>query len=755
MRQVKLREIAKEKKTVEIFRGYDHRPVIDAGSWYEAKNLTTDRYPLLCVRKNRSKVDLYGEVHDGGPAPGNRKIMSFTGKDALVLLDWDGVLWSNGYRLPLLGGEAHVDIANVRGTFSAVISSVVTLKQVLQSNAPAVYPYTWDATNQRWRWDLQGCMPGHYTFTYDADDNKWHIGENGYAIGNLGISVTGAVEDRNEITVQLHNTLTLPGDGPSMVSMGAYVVFWPWKIYVNAAKLAAGETLVLHTDYGSLEQHYSLVADDEGGTAPDDLKRYKLTLCDSFGNAYTDVVVGAEVPQDETKSWMDTSQEIPSLRQYSASSSSWAAIPTVYVKIEASGIGSGLQAGDGVSISAKLPKYYWPMSDRGKFTKEFLNSSHVLVDVGTDYIVVVGIFVPGTQAEQAEAMTGVTGWSYESGAETILLKTDAMSMEHPYLNVDRNVPEMDFVVECGNRLWGCFYGKKDGAVVNEIYASKLGDFKNWNVFQGLSTDSYAASRGADGPFSGAAVLDGHPLFFREGCVEKVFPSSAGAHQIQTHTLDGIQKGSWRSAVVIDDRLYYKGVGGVYVYTGTLPRLISSAFGNAMYTEASAGRHGKKYYVVMKDAAGAWTMFCYDTKCRLWQKEDAPNEKPGEIVTWRDAAHFLKDGDIWRVDGGADSRGVAWYAESGVLGLDLPTRKYISRINLRYERELGAGVRVYVMYDESGRWICKEELDETRLYAGTISFWPRRCDTFRLRLEGVGGFTLYSISYERERGSDER
>ena len=32
---------------------------------------------------------------------------------------------------------------------------------------------------------------------------------------------------------------------------------------------------------------------------------------------------------------------------------------------------------------------------------------------------------------------------------------------------------MDYVVQSGNRLWGCKYGMADGRAVNEIYASKF------------------------------------------------------------------------------------------------------------------------------------------------------------------------------------------------------------------------------------------------------------------------------------------
>ena len=74
---------------------------------------------------------------------------------------------------------------------------------------------------------------------------------------------------------------------------------------------------------------------------------------------------------------------------------------------------------------------------------------------------------------------------------------------------------MDFVIESGNRLWGCRYGKAlNGETVNEIYASKLGDFRNWYCFAGISTDSYTASVGTDGAFTGAVTYMGRPIFFK-------------------------------------------------------------------------------------------------------------------------------------------------------------------------------------------------------------------------------------------------
>lgn len=54
--------------------------------------------------------------------------------------------------------------------------------------------------------------------------------------------------------------------------------------------------------------------------------------------------------------------------------------------------------------------------------------------------------------------------------------------EEGELTVARTVPDLQYLCENENRLWGC-----DGRTV---YASKLGDPFNWNVYDGLETDAW-------------------------------------------------------------------------------------------------------------------------------------------------------------------------------------------------------------------------------------------------------------------------
>lgn len=270
--------------------------------------------------------------------------------------------------------------------------------------------------------------------------------------------------------------LALSDGEKQLVNMGAYLLIWPDRKYINTQDLS---------DFGSMENRN--VTAGEVTTA----------LCRSGGEELGDYAAGAAAPDapEAGTLWLDTSDAEPVMKRYDGSA--WLDVENVCTKISAAGIGRGFAAGDGVTVEG--------------CAAQTLNGLHVLDAAGDDWIA-----VPAATAKVGSQTAEVTA--------------------------ARRVPDMDFVVEQGNRLWGCKYGIVDGRPVNEIYASKLGDFRNWNSFAGLSTDSYAASRGSDGAFTGAAACLGGVIFFKEDCMERVYPSATGAHQIVTLRCPGVKKG---------------------------------------------------------------------------------------------------------------------------------------------------------------------------------------------------------------------
>ena len=518
--------------------------------------------------------------------------------------------------------------------------------------------------------------------------------------------------------------LVLTDTPKRLVSMGAYIVIFPDKVYVNTKHL---------TDFGSLEASFSASS-------------ASYEMCKVDGEVYTNTYKGSTPPTDTAKYplWIDTSTSPHALKQYSSSNSVWSQIATTYIKISAPNIAKSFSQYDAVKITG-LPDDVTAFKDLEGKTSPLWAVYHDEGDAeidraeGTDdYVVVVGFL-----------------------GEVLNRDTD--------LRLERTVPIMDFVIESGNRLWGCRYGENaDGEIVNEIYASKLGDFKNWFCYMGLSTDSYAVSCGTDGQWTGAITHLGYPIFFKENCLHKVYGNFPANYQVQTTACRGVQRGAGNSLAIVNEALFYKSRSGVCVYDGSLPAEISTAFGDTRYSavdEESAdtyfngavgGSHNNKYYLSMKsEKDGKWHLFVFDTNTNLWHRED----------NTRVDAFCSCDGEMYYIDhadkqiktllgsGTQESSEIAWYAESGVIGTSMPDKKYISGIVVRMSLAIGTEVKFFAEYDSCGEWEALATVDGKNLRSFSLPMRPKRCDHFRLRIDGVGEAKIYSITKTIEQGSD--
>lgn len=489
--------------------------------------------------------------------------------------------------------------------------------------------------------------------------------------------------------------LSLEDSYKSLISMGAYIIVLPDKKYVNTQDL---------TDYGDIEAEFTT-----SGTVT-------FTLCKITGDPYTVTYTQDSEPSNPKNEqyWIDTSQTPHSLKQYSSSSGMWIAIATTYVKIAATGIGAQFNAYDSVDISGVTDE---ELSD--------LNNNMLIYDCGDDYIIVVGIL-------------------------------DEVTKQTTPITLKRSMPVMDFVIESGNRLWGCRFGSADdGSMVNEIYASKLGDFRNWSCYQGISTDSYRASVGTDGAFTGAVSHMGYPIFFKESCMHKVYGNMPSNYQIQTTACRGVQKGSDRSLAIVNEVLYYKSRFGICAYDGSLPAEVSSALGEVAYFDAVSGAHGNKYYISMSDSDGVYHLFVYDTTRAMWHRED--NTRVRYFASYKNDLYYI-DGDSGKIktvfgSGTADETRVKWSCETGLLGLSSPDRKYISRINIRISLDTTSSAFFYIQYDSSGSWQHIASLRGSKTRSLSVAIRPRRCDHFRIRIEGEGDMKIYSITKTMSEGSD--
>ena len=68
-------------------------------------------------------------------------------------------------------------------------------------------------------------------------------------------------------------------------------------------------------------------------------------------------------------------------------------------------------------------------------------------------------------------------------------------------------------------------------------------------------------------------------------------------------------------------------------------------------------------------------------------------------------------------------------------------------------ESNSEVRVYAQYDFSEDWETLFSLRSNNLRSFSLPIRPKRCDHMKLRIEGVGGAKIYSITKTIEQGSE--
>lgn len=439
----------------------------------------------------------------------------------------------------------------------------------------------------------------------------------------------------------------------------------------------------------------------------------RVTLAKGDGTPYGEYTEGGTAPENPENGqlWLDTSGDAPVMKTWSEAQGLWVAEATTYVLVSATGLGQGLKALDGVTVSG--------LEEGG------LNGDWILTDAGPDYILFTGI----------------------------LQKTLTQTGE---VRVERTCPEMDFVVEKDNRLWGC------SSADHEIYCCKLGDPTNWRAYQGVATDSYAVTVGTPGPFTGAAVSGSAVIFFKENCLHRVYGTQPSNFTVYVDNLRGVQQGCHKSAVRVNEYLYYKSVFDVCVYADSEVAGISAALGTESYKNAVAGVCGSRLYLSMEDQEGAWQLLVYDTAAGVWTREDGTHAL-GFASCLTETFMLRADGELYALLPGEYNKDffmvgsdytvyaqeetdeeVSWELRTGEILRELPDHKYIGKIQLYLELDPGARAEVALRRD-GGAWEKVQELSGGDQRRCTLPIYPRRCDRMEIRLTGVGHARLVNWS----------
>ena len=330
-------------------------------------------------------------------------------------------------------------------------------------------------------------------------------------------------------------------------------------------------------------------------------------------------------------------------------------------------------------------------------------------------------------------------------------KGDEAYTETGTVTIARTLPDLDFVCENENRVWGC--------KGNTIYCSKLGDPFNWNVFDGLATDAYAVDTGSAGNFTGCVSYLGYPIFFKEDHIYKVYGTMPSNFQVMGTSTLGVMAGCGKSLAVAGEVLFYVSRAGVMAYSGGVPQCVSRALGNQRLGQAAAGAEGLRYYLSAQGEDEGWHLLVYDTQAKLWHRED---ETQATHFAFHGGILYLlnQSGEIWTVGDVAQPPAeaeqepqVAWEAEFADFTDGSPDKKGLFRLHIRLEVEEGGQVQAWAQVDSDGEWHpMGQPIGPTPKRSFQLPMIIRRGDHYRLKLTGTGRCRIYSITRERYGGS---
>lgn len=305
------------------------------------------------------------------------------------------------------------------------------------------------------------------------------------------------------------------------------------------------------------------------------------------------------------------------------------------------------------------------------------------------------------------------------------------------VKVERKVPDLTCVCESANRLWG--------AEGKTIWASAQGDPLTFYNYEGLATDSFAVAVGTDGEFTGCIAYGSNVLFFKENVLHKVLGAAPSEYRVYDYTVPGVQSGSQKSMVVINEVLYYKGVAGIYAYSGASPSLITENFGTRRFQNARAGTDGTNYYVSMESLEGGWNLFVLDPQAGIWLREDETHVI--DFARQDTVLHALsaEDGDVYILDQDTDEA-IDWEAELYPFDDTVYGKRGYSKLWMKLELSPGAWVQAEISQDggpfrHAGKW------NGEKTSSAMVTLFPGRCDTFRVKLSGQGACVIKSLVRE--------
>lgn len=319
--------------------------------------------------------------------------------------------------------------------------------------------------------------------------------------------------------------------------------------------------------------------------------------------------------------------------------------------------------------------------------------------------------------------------------------------------ISLDMPDLKYVCAANNRIWGC----ND----DTIFCTVFGQPFNWFEYSASNSGNvgdiaWSITPFSSGKFTGCVTYRDTPVFFTDDKIIVVNGTRASNFELSTTEAPGVMEGAEKTITVLNDAIYYLSNQGIIKYYAYTPVCISEEF-YEHFTGGCSGHSGNKLYMTLKND-DVCKLFVYDVKKRIWCREDDFDARSYTYFSGK-LLGVGTDGVIYVMNPITESRtGIDSFIEFGDYYCSSPDKKVISKLYLRLSIETGGSVEVSMNYDsqknEKGEriWHSIKTISASSKKSVILPIIPKRCDHFRIKLSGSGGFVLYSLSHEYYNGT---
>lgn len=300
------------------------------------------------------------------------------------------------------------------------------------------------------------------------------------------------------------------------------------------------------------------------------------------------------------------------------------------------------------------------------------------------------------------------------------------------ITISREVPNLAVVTEWNNRLWG--------AEGNTIYASKPGEPDNFFVYEGISTDGFAAAVGTGGDFTACHVLGSSLLFFKENGVHTIYGTRPQSFRITWKPMPGVAEKAGKSITMLTDGLFYFGTRGPYIYNGATCRFVGDVWGEQRFSDIISASDGRLVYVAMTDEEGNRGLYTWNTQNGIWLRED---DAYITALCYDGRRMLLMTKNLLLSAVGGINH-VEWEAHLNPLREENIFKKRYGKLWIRVELQRDAYISVKVSLDDEP-WVDCGTICEPGTHL--LPLHVRPCERLELRFCGEGDFRLREIARE--------